>query len=282
MNVRGIGASHVGMRRPRNEDCMLVDNSTGLYVVADGLGGHRAGDVASALAVETVARFIAARRKLLARFRQGWGGEEELSQLAARAVGEACRVVYEKSQSNTEYRGMGCTLTVLLVGRRKAGIGHVGDSRLYWERDGRVRQLTSDHSYAHELVRLGVISADEVATVQGGGRLLRAIGLEPSVAVDQMLIALRPGDRFVLCSDGLWNYLAHPGVLDEQLASGPLDELPGQLVRFANERGGADNITTVVVEVERRSGDSQELSSVDITPVVNRCRDRRTPTQTLQ
>ena len=251
MNIRGTGRTHVGMERLLNEDCMLVDNSTGLYVVADGLGGHLAGDVASSLAVEAVAEFIRDRRKLLERFRQGWSGEDELTELASRAVSHACRVVHEHALANRECTGMGCTLTVLLVGRRKAAIAHVGDSRLYLERNGRVRRLTSDHTYAWELIRLGIISPAEIASVQGGSRLTRAVGIDRHVEVDELLIDLKPGDRFVLCSDGLSSYLPQPRVLDELLQSAPFEKLPQHMVDFANGAGGHDNVTVVVVEVTR-------------------------------
>ena len=277
MNVRGIGVTHTGMLRSQNEDSMLVDNGTGLYVIADGLGGHAAGEVASTLAVDAVAEFIRDRRKLLARFRQGWGGENELSELASRAVQHACRVVYEAAVANTEYYGMGCTLTVLLVGKTKAGIAHVGDSRLYLDRRGRVRQLTSDHSYACELVRLGIIDTEDIPHVQGGQRLIRAVGLKPTVQVDELLVDLKAGDRFVLCSDGLSMYFEHPRELDDLIAANKFELLPTRLVEFANTAGGLDNITALVVEVEKSSLDALEIITADITPVVNRCRNKRTP-----
>lgn len=282
MNIKGTGRTHVGMERMLNEDCMLVDNSTGLYIVADGLGGHLAGEVASSLAVDAVAEFIRDRRKLLDRFRQGWSGEDELTQLASRAVSHASRVVHEHALANRECAGMGCTLTVLLVGRRKAAIAHVGDSRLYLERNGRVRRLTSDHTYAWELIRLGIISPTDVAAVQGGSRLTRAIGIDRHVEVDELLIDLKPGDRFVLCSDGLSGYLPQPRLLDELLQSAPLEELPQRMVDFANSAGGHDNITAVVVEVSDVPKSSTprvstEGSTVDTQPAAPRYYSDSTP-----
>src|SRR5690606_19523588 len=160
-----------------------ADDDIGLYVVSDGMGGHAAGDVASRKAIEVVARHVRDQRELLERVRGGLVSESMLTTVAVAAVTEACRAVFRQAEEAPELSGMGCTLTVLLMGRRRAAMAHVGDSRLYVQRDGYVRQLSVDHSLAQELVRLGIISAMEAEFVPEGNSLTRAVGIKETVIV---------------------------------------------------------------------------------------------------
>ncbi|MEM9489006.1 MAG: protein phosphatase 2C domain-containing protein [Myxococcota bacterium] len=270
MNVRGIGFSHTGACRERNEDSMLVDNLTGLYAVSDGLGGHPAGDVASALAIEAVAQYVNRERAFLNRFRGQWIEEDQLAAIAAGAIEHACRVIYETGQAAAKMEGMGCTLTVLLVGYYQAGIAHVGDSRLYLSRNQRTRQLSSVHTLGHELLRMGVIKEEVVGTLADGDSLMRAVGVTPRVAVDQMLIDLKHGDRFILCTDGLSDHLDQPGDLDQLLDAIPWQSSAEHLVDFANMCGGHDNATAVVVDIDSSKREKRLTFEADTAPLFER------------
>ncbi|MEM9491418.1 MAG: protein phosphatase 2C domain-containing protein [Myxococcota bacterium] len=249
MNYSGIGLTDVGRRRSRNEDSLLVDDQLGLYVVADGIGGYAAGDVASRLAIHTVVRDIEQRSDDIAAIRRGVGTEAELSSIAAAAVSRASRVVYETGQADGALSGMGCTLTVLLMGQSSAAMAHVGDSRLYLARSGRIRQLSTDHSMAQELADLGFISPTDIAKLNCGHVLTRSIGRQEQVTVQELLIDTKPGDRFILCTDGLSNYLEGPDELSMVLADSTFATSAQCLIDFANTAGGSDNVTAVLVGI---------------------------------
>lgn len=260
MRSIGIGLTDVGQARLVNEDSLLVDNELGLYIVSDGMGGHAAGDVASREAVAAVAAYVRGEAKLIERIRRGLANEALLPPIAVTAVAEACRAVYQKSVSQPELSGMGCTLTVLLMGRQGAAMAHVGDSRLYLHRHDQVRQLSVDHSLAQELVRLGLITALEAEFVPEGNSLTRAIGVRESVSVDDLLIPLEPGDTFLLCSDGLWDHFRDAQELDDFLCEEDMRVSARALIDFANSSGGYDNITAIVVRVEEEDEDTDEAT----------------------
>jgi protein phosphatase len=228
-----VGAvTDVGRERSGNEDRFLVDEDRHLYAVADGMGGHRAGEVASATAIETLQDAYRAGRAL------------------DEAMEEANSAVFAKASSNAEMRGMGTTLTaVALVDDRTALLGHVGDSRAYLMRDGDVTQVTDDHSLVEQLVREGRLSPEEAARHPQRAIITRALGVDPDVEVDTYRIDLRPGDRILLCSDGLTN------MVDDRTIAGLLrrqrdpQQAAKALVDAANRAGGDDNITCVVVDV---------------------------------
>lgn len=172
-----------------------------------------------------------------------------LSSIAGIAVARACRHVFMYACEHPETSGMGCTLTVLLVGRNKAAMAHVGDSRLYLERHGRLRQLSVDHTVAEEFARRGLIARAQIPLVPQGHALARAVGVRESVEADEMLFNIRPGDRFILCSDGVWGYLEDPRDMEEFLFLLGPSEIAQSLVTFANTAGGQDNATAVVVDM---------------------------------
>lgn len=250
MKHSGIGATDIGKRRQRNEDHFLVDDRFGLYIVADGIGGYAAGDVASRMAVETAARFLHGRREEIEALRQDGSDESRLSSIAAAAVTHTSRVVYRASSSDRELEGMGCTLTILLLGHHVAAMAHVGDSRLYLTRRGRVRQLSTDHNLANELVDLGMVTRDDASLVRCGHVLTRSIGRRMTVAVEEMVIEVQSGDHFVLCTDGLSNYLVQHDDLHRLLALGRFRTSARRLVDFANASGGEDNVTAIVVRID--------------------------------
>jgi serine/threonine protein phosphatase PrpC len=260
MHPVGAASSDVGRLRDQNEDSFYLDDERRLYLVADGMGGHSGGEVASAMAIATVSREIGARREALSQLRGPKPDLEQLAAIARDAVEVACGEVYERSRSDKHLSGMGCTLTALLVLDTKAVMAHVGDTRLYLYRDGKVSQLSTDHTMANELCNAGLIELDEVDTHQYASVLSRAIGSKPHVMVDTLVFDVVPGDRFLLCSDGLHDYIENVGWLAPQLQGNDLEKVVEELVSYANSVGGRDNITALVVEVR---ADEPEVEIVD-------------------
>lgn len=244
-----FGATDVGRKREHNEDAFLVDSDLRLFVVCDGMGGHLAGEVASATATAALQELLLARRADVDGLRAQSGPEARagLQKILEQAIEQTCNRVWEIGRRDRTKRGMGCTLDAVLLTSDGAVIGHVGDSRVYLLREGRANRLTEDHTLVAAQIKAGLISKEEAATSSWRSVLTRAIGIQASVSVDTLYVDLQPGDRFLLCSDGLYNHLG-----DEELSSysrGALAELPGKLIQQANERGGSDNITAVVLEV---------------------------------
>jgi protein phosphatase len=237
MSLRTAAASDVGRRRRVNEDRYALDPTRGLFLVADGMGGHTAGQVASECAV----------REVLA----GLGdAPASLAERLRAAVHAANAGILRTAEEQPELAGMGTTLVCLLVARERAALAHVGDSRAYLVRRGRIRQLTDDHSLVGELQRRGEISPDAAREHPHRHVLTRALGVRRQVEPD--LAELTPGanDVFVLCSDGLTTH-----VRDEEIAKAVAGEVDLQnaadgLVALANVRGGEDNVTVVLVRIE--------------------------------
>jgi protein phosphatase len=225
-------ATDVGQVREVNEDGYLVDEPLGLIAVADGVGGHRAGEVASATALEALRASLHSGRSL------------------RDAIEEANEAVFTKSLSNEEFRGMGTTLT---AGTMAAGgtfiVGHVGDSRAYLLRDGELRQVTTDHSRVQELVDDGRLTADEAAVHPMRNVITRALGMDATVDVDVHPLQLEPGDRVLFCSDGLTGMLRDDLVSAELRRDSDLSRVAARLIDAANSAGGEDNITVVVASV---------------------------------
>lgn len=254
MKTVATGLTDIGHCRSNNEDHLLVDDSLGLYVVSDGIGGETGGEVASHLAVVTVARCIQDHRAMIEAIRDGHHEESRLSRIVAAAVQTASQEVYRTACAFPDLDGMGCTLTVLLMGRRTAAMAHVGDSRLYVRRCGATHQLSTDHNVAQELVELGAIKPEQIPLVWGGRSLTRAVGRRDLLQIEELIIEIEPGDRFILCSDGLSDYLTAPEHLGQLLADHDDHTSAARLIDFARAQGGRDNITAVVVDVETDAG----------------------------
>lgn len=238
----------VGRVRDHNEDAFLVDENLGLYAVADGMGGHAAGEVASQLTLETVQRVLCEHREQLVAFEANPESREEkrrVLRLLEEAVHTACATVHEAGKADERKRGMGTTLCALLVAGGRGFIAHVGDSRIYLVRANKTHQLTQDHSLQNELLKRGKLTPDQIERVQQKNALTRAIGVYESVEVDTLDFDLLPGDRLLLCSDGLYSYL-RKGELNAIFEGAP-EQAASRLVALANQRGGHDNITAVVV-----------------------------------
>ena len=250
MRIIGWGASDVGRKRNHNEDSFLCNNELGLYAVADGMGGHLGGERASRMAVEILEREIADASKAgllnVSSKDVTPGTKHPVAALLRRAVIEADRCIYETAMANPDLAGMGTTLTALLFAGGQVHMGHVGDSRAYLYRNGRARQLSEDHSWIQEQVRAGLISPEEAKESRFRNIITRSVGFEPSVEPDLHGLAVEAGDCFVLCSDGLSNYLT----VDEmgQVLTGHFyRDTPNLFIDLANDRGGDDNVTCLSI-----------------------------------
>jgi protein phosphatase len=248
MRIRGWGISDVGQRRDHNEDRFLCNDRLSLYAVADGMGGHLGGERASRMAVEIL------EAKLAETFAAGAASETTPiipppAEAALRdAIAEADRRIYEISSTDPEVTGMGTTLTALFFHDRRAYLGHVGDSRAYLYRDGRARQLTEDHSWIQDQVRAGLLTASEAKESRFRNIITRSVGFEPLVTPDLQDLLPQAGDCFLLCSDGLSNYIPVEEI-GQILTTDFYRDAPRTLIAMANDRGGDDNVTCVCVHV---------------------------------
>lgn len=248
MNVAAYALTDVGRRRTENEDGFLVDEEVGLFAVCDGMGGHAAGEIASSLALEILRKEVRSNTRILRALAADATGAHRAAavELMERAVQRACREIYRLAQSDPSKRGMGTTCAALLIAGGKGVIAHVGDSRIYLLRHGQLHRLTEDHTLVQTQLKQGVITPDEAENSPFRNVITRAVGIQESVQVDTLLTDILPGDLFLLCSDGLHGYFRDAEV-QKLLATVSPEALPRTLVDLANERGGRDNITVVVV-----------------------------------
>lgn len=265
MNLQAWAKTDVGRQRTHNEDSHLSDQDLHLYVVADGMGGHAAGEVASALAVQTVRDFVFAQRELLDGFSRGDIDRRRILALLEDAIGRACTAVHSQAEKDTTKRGMGTTCSVLLLIATPRGdrgfIAHVGDSRVYLARRGQLHQLTEDHSLVNELVRRGKIKRGEIDQSpyrDYKNAVTRAVGIYERVEVDTIDFDVLGGDQFILCSDGLIVHVPDAEIASVLQHSGS-EAAADSLIQLANSRGGHDNITTLVVRVG--GGETPEVES---------------------
>jgi len=244
MNRVSFGMTDVGRRRESNEDAFLEDDALGLYAVADGMGGHAAGEVASRLAIETLLDAVQRTRPGNAT------PPEEVGRVLREAIEQANRSICSSVEGRDEWRGMGTTLVALVAAGSDAIIGHVGDSRAYVLRDGSLKRLTSDHSWVNEQVKMGLLTDEDAQRHPYRNIVTRALGNREQVEVDLLRESIRPGDVFLLCSDGL-NTMLGDDQIREQLRRHVGDPRSAceALVDAANARGGEDNTTVVVVEI---------------------------------
>lgn len=234
--------SHIGCVRKCNEDSFYVPENAHalpLMMVADGMGGHNAGDVASRLAVDGVLRQIGAGIAALP-------GPEGIPELIGNALTAANQAIYAQSQAQEILSGMGTTLTLVLFYEGIAYIAHVGDSRGYLIRGNRVIQITRDHSLIQELMENGSITKEEMASHPQKNVITRALGAEASIEIDMYKVSTKPGDLFLLCSDGLIHYIDPVSELSEEIMRMSAAAIAETLGRAALEMGGMDNITVVV------------------------------------
>ena len=237
-----------GRKRAHNEDALSSDDGLGTYVVCDGVGGNAKGEIASREAADQVLGYV---RQHLAQLRAYSAAptpaaSAEVRRILESAVQSACYMVFGLAELDPAQRGMATTLSALLVLPPSAFVAQVGDSRIYLVRAGVVTQLTEDHTLINAKIKKGLITAEQAVNMKGKNVITRAVGHKDYVEVDLAQIAVRPEDRFLLCSDGLHGYLAD-GEIEKVLAAGPDAEAPTRFVKLANERGGKDNISVVLV-----------------------------------
>ncbi len=257
MDLTFAAATDIGRQRTHNEDNFLIDKKLRLFLVADGMGGHAAGEVASSITVHEIRDAVYNHRDLLERYRVDHPGVQayEILQVLEHAIQAACNAVHSRAQVEQEKRGMGTTATVLLIAgtgdQLRGFIAHVGDSRVYLARQSQCHVLTEDHSLMNELVRRGKLNREQIESSpykQYKNAVTRAVGVYSSVEVDTFDFDILPGDRFLLCSDGMYAYVDE-AELPKQLATGEVKEVPRTLIDAANKGGGHDNITAVVIRV---------------------------------
>ena len=249
---RSTGLSHPGRRRRRNEDAWVCHPP--LFAVADGMGGARGGEIASRVAATALGEDV------------DGSGEARVVAL----IQEANRQVYERAREDSDASGMGTTITVALFEDGVVWVGHVGDSRAYLIRDRKVDQLTEDHSLVAELVRTGRLSPEEAETHPQRSVITRALGTDPDVDVDVFSVEAKPGDLFLICSDGLTAMVDDATILDTvEGQRDDLDVVAKELVAAANRNGGEDNITVVFFEVldeEQKPGETKPMPALGEEP----------------
>ena len=241
--IKAYAKSDVGKVREMNQDYYYISNSLDevqLYILADGMGGYNGGEIASKIAVETAKNYIENNFKDIEK------DKDSIIQLLGSSMEYANMVVYEKSKENAELQGMGTTLEICLIYNNKVYIGHVGDSRIYRIRKEFIRKLTQDHSYVQKLVADGTITKEEAAHHPQKNMLMKALGCNAFVEPDVMVKGFLKDDILIMCSDGLTNMVDQETIY--KMASKNIEQAPKDLVELANNNGGYDNITVVVIK----------------------------------
>ncbi|WP_337172316.1 Stp1/IreP family PP2C-type Ser/Thr phosphatase [Gemmatimonas aurantiaca] len=256
MQLSVAAGTDVGRIRAGNEDSLYADadRERGLFIVADGMGGHAAGEVASEMAVQIVARDLTDVRDL---------SQTDAGTRMAEALKAANRAIYERTIQEAEKQGMGTTASCLLVGQGRYIIGHIGDSRVYLLRDGVFRQITKDHSYVQEQVDAGFLTPEQARYHPYSNVITRCVGANAAVEADVLTGEIRNGDLFLVASDGLTGMVEDPQlrrILESKQTPGRIVD---SMITEANRRGGLDNITAIVVQVINvLSGNTGEQATV--------------------
>ncbi|HEU4616072.1 MAG TPA: protein phosphatase 2C domain-containing protein [Kofleriaceae bacterium] len=251
MTLEAWLVTDVGVVRDHNEDSAFMEPTQGFFIVADGMGGHAAGEVASAMAVETVRTTLEAAKPEIDAFKRAPtdAGRRGLVQLLQNAVLQAHQAVFQRGQTETDKQGMGTTLDVVLVAGAEAFVAHVGDSRTYLVRDGKSSQITTDHTVAEVLVIEGKLTIEEAQVSPLRTILVNAIGVSADVGVEMAHVTLKQNDRLLLCSDGLHDYFPVEEEIAQRMSADKPGEALKEMVELAKTRGGHDNITGVAVLV---------------------------------
>jgi protein phosphatase len=255
LHIQSGARTDLGRVRKNNEDCFVIEASLQLFVLSDGMGGEAHGEVASQLAVQTVLTHCQQGENSRATpfFGEASPDVSERTNRLASAVHLANRKVFETATSNAEQKGMGATVVAAWIEGQRLSIAHVGDSRAYLLRAGSMDQLTADHSLVAEKVRVGILTPQEADASEMQSVLTRAVGTHGSVEVDTDEQALVVGDFVLLCSDGLTRMVTDPEIASTLLTSRSAQEAADRLVDLANENGGVDNVTAIVLRVDEKS-----------------------------
>ena len=252
-SIEMASATHTGMVRAHNEDSIGTDAAVGLAVLADGMGGYNAGEVASGIAVALISKET---RETVLRIPPYETDSETGDMMAARilrtVIAKANASIYQAANSQPQYAGMGTTLVVALLCDDRICVAHIGDSRLYRLRDGGLEQLTRDHSLLQEQIDSGMITKEMARRSQNKNLVTRAVGIEPDVEADVSTFDVSEGDMFLLCSDGLNDMVEDEDIhLTLTSLSSNLSLAATQLVQMANDNGGRDNISVILIRVKR-------------------------------
>jgi protein phosphatase len=265
MRAVAAGLSDVGLQREHNEDSFVVLKEFDLFVVADGMGGHRAGDVASRIATETISEFFrtTANEDITWPFHFDTSLSEEENRLLT-GIRVANRQIFDRSTRSREYHGMGTTVVGAMFSPEKQTmyIGHVGDSRCYRVRNGEIALLTRDHSLVNDYLLAMPDLTDEQKSELPKNVITRALGMQDSVAVDLQRDQPQPGDIYVLCSDGLSGMVSDDEIREIVAGTTDVREACRKLIVRANERGGEDNITAVLIKIEQ----AEDISDANTDP----------------
>ena len=249
MEVSAHGLTHVGRQRQHNEDAFLVESDAKLFLVADGMGGHAAGEIASRIAVDSISEFILHTKEDDGTWPHAY--DEHYTRTTNRlmaAVKLANTRVLEAMKKDARLRGMGTTVVACMADEEKMSVAHVGDSRAYLIREGQLSRITNDHSWVFEQVQAGMLTEAEAEKHPLRNVITRALGGALQVTPDASEIHAKPGDVFLLCSDGLTGMVPETEILRVVTAnSSDLQKACQQLIDAANERGGLDNVTAVLV-----------------------------------
>ena len=249
-----VGVTDVGRKRNVNEDAFFRDDAMGFYIVADGVGGHNKGEIASREAIDQLRMWVCGARgdldKLIARCERGDSDANwEIRRLLENGVQSACYMVYGMAELDPEKRGMSTTVSALLVRGGFAFAAHVGDSRVYRVRRKSVLQITEDHTLINYKLKHGLMTKEEAERASGKNVITRAVGHKDYVQVDTADVDTAPGDRFFMCTDGLHTYLKNDAELLELIGEDSIEAGCQAAVALANHRGGRDNITVLAIEV---------------------------------
>jgi len=255
MNLSFSGNTDVGRRRDHNEDAYDLLNDERLFLVADGLGGYAAGEIASQMAIDTVGAFF---RELREDEDLTWpSAADDTKSLAenilANAVYLANRRIFQASRENDNYRGMSTTLVGIRFIGNTYTVAHVGDSRCYRVRDGRIEQLTEDHSLLNEFMKSRAMTTEEIKAFPYKNVIMRALGKDPECEVEVASDHAQPGDLYLLCSDGLCGEITDDDILRLALSYDDLDRMTTAMVNEANKNGGRDNVTVVTIRTHKLS-----------------------------
>lgn len=238
--MQAAGISHIGLVREKNEDKYIMDLQQKLFVICDGMGGHKGGKIASAMAAQVIERQYTSN------------DEQDRSAALNAAIIAANQKIWQVGSDNPEYQEMGTTATAAVIEDERLIVAHVGDSSLFLLRDGQICKITTDHTLARQMVMDGLLDEDEVRTCSYNHILTRAVGVQENIEIDNYTEIIQPGDQIILCSDGLTDMLAEEEMLEimnENKAAADPEQLARALVDAALNKGGYDNITIIVLVI---------------------------------
>ncbi len=249
MRIDVAGLSHVGMKRNHNEDNLLLLPEERLFVVADGMGGHSSGEIASKIAVEEMAEFFRMTgqdHEITWPYKMDKTRNYDENRLAT-GIKLANYRIFEKASADQKYKGMGTTIVSVFFARdNEVCVAHVGDSRVYFFREGTLRQVTEDHSLLNDYLKAKKLTPEEIEAFPHKNVIVRALGMKDTVQVDVVKVEPKVGDVFLLCSDGLSGMVPDPQMQDVLKSTGDLEKACSQLIDLANANGGNDNVTCVL------------------------------------